>query len=706
MKRFRVGLAGAGYICEYHIAALRRLPHVELLGVFDVDASRAEQTAEKFGTRAFSSLAALREAGANSIHVLTPPHTHAAVALEALELGCHVLVEKPLAVEVEDCHRIQAAAQERDLQVCVNHSLLFDPQVQRALRAVRQGRLGRVVSVDILRSSVYPPYPGGPLPPQYRKAGYPFRDLGVHALYLFQAFLGPIEHVQAEWASLGGDPNLAYDEWRAQVRCRDGLGQFQLSWNTKPLQSQIIIQGTKGVLRVDLFLMFQALRAVTPLPKTIERVVNALTDSVQPLIDVPRGIVGFLRKKILPYHGLQELVAAFYRALEDGSAVPVPVPDALPVVHWTEQVAQTADAEYEARLARFPLSESVPVLVTGASGGLGSALVQRLRAEGERVRVMVRRLPDRVPAGVEVVVGDLGDPAAVERAVRGARVVYHVGAAMKGGWPEHQCGTVVGTRNVLEACVKFGVEKLVHISSLSVVHWASGSPGAPVHEETPLEPRPEERGAYTRAKLEAERLVTGFTREHGLPTVILRPGQIFGGRIPLLTPAVARRIGGRWLVLGDGRVRLPLVHIEDVVDAILLAGRSELQGGEIIQIVDPTVLSQEDVLRLAEGEQARVVRVPRGLVFAAGKLSEILLGLLGRSSPLSVYRLESALAKRSFESRRAGEWLDWQPRVGATEGIRCTVSGPANPAVEGAGDADQPQSRPSSRLLEVGARSE
>src|SRR5207249_663074 len=107
-----------------------------------------------------------------------------------------------------------------------------------------------------------------------------------------------------------------------------------------------------------------------------------------------------------------------------------------------------------------------------------------------------------------------------------------------------------------------------------------------------------------------------------------RPGQIFGRRIPLLTPAVARRAGGRWLVLGDGRLRLPLVYIDDVVDAILLAARSELGEGEIIQLVDPEALTQSDVLRLAVGEQARVARVPRGVVFAAGKLSEILLGLL------------------------------------------------------------------------------
>lgn len=674
MKRFRVGLAGAGYICEFHIAALRRLPQVELLGVFDVDAARAAQTAEKFGTNAFSSLAALREAGADCIHVLTPPHTHAAVTLEALDLGCHVLVEKPLAVEVEDCRKIEERAMEKGLQVCVNHSLLFDPQVRRALETVRQGKIGRVVSLNILRSSVYPPYAGGPLPPQYRTAGYPFRDLGVHALYLFQAFLGPIQHVRGDWSSLGGDPNLAFDEWRAEVRCRDGMGQLQLSWNVKPLQSQLIIQGTKGVLRVDLFLMFQALRAVTPLPKTIERVVNALTDSVQPLIDVPRGVIGYLRKRILPYHGLQDLVAAFYQSLADGTPVPVSPADALPVVQWTEQVARLADADYEECLKRLPCSETAPVLVTGASGGLGTALVQRLRSEGHRVRIMVRRRPDSVPEGVDVVLGNLGDPAAVDRAVQGVGVVYHVGAAMQGGWTDHHCGTVIGTQNVIAACRRHGVEKLVHISSLSVVDWAGAAPGARLDEETPFEPRPEDRGSYTRAKLEAERLVTEAVREHGLPAIILRPGQIFGGRIPLMTPAVGRRLGRRWLVLGDGRVRLPLVHIDDVVDAILLAARGDLRRGEVVQIVDPEAFTQNDVLQLA-GEGAPVLRVPRGLVFGVGKLSEIALGLIGRKSPLSVYRLRSALACRSFASARAEELLGWHPRVGARQGIERALSG-------------------------------
>ena len=183
--------------------------------------------------------------------------------------------------------------------------------------------------------------------------------------------------------------------------------------------------------------------------------------------------------------------------------------------------------------------------------------------------------------------------------------------------------------------------------------------------------------------------------------MILRPGQIFGGRIPLLTPAVARPRNGRWFVLGDGRVPLPLVYIDDVVDAICLAAESPLREAEIIQIVDPETLTQNEVLELMLGQREegtgmrdesrrgpfssliprpsslcpRVIRVPRGVVFAVGFLSEVALSLLGRTSPLSVYRLRSALTPRSFESTRAGGCplaggLGWRPHTGVREGIR------------------------------------
>jgi 2-alkyl-3-oxoalkanoate reductase len=667
--RFRAGMVGAGNICEFHVHGVRALPDVELVGVTDIDPARREAFAARLGVPAFASLEDLVAAGANVIHVLTPPASHAAIALRALELGCHVLIEKPVAEDAEDARRIAAAAQARGLVATVNHSLLYDPQVMRALAQVRSGALGEVVAVDILRGSEYPPYEGGPLPPWYRDAGYPFRDIGVHCLYLIQELLGPIEDVDASWRSLGGDPDLAFDEWRAQVRCRRGLGQFQLTWNVRPMQSQIIIHGTRGVLRVDLFAMFHGKRAATPLPKAAERLLNAFADSIQPLIDVPVGVWKFLRKEVQQFQGIRNLVADFYRRLAAGEPPPVAVEDAAEVVFWVEQVARAAEADHAARLAAFPTSPAVPFLVTGASGSLGGAVVRRLLADGHRVRAMVRRIPARPLDGVEYVFGNLGDPEAVDRAVRGAERVIHAGAAMKGGWPVHLGATVVGTGNVIDACLRHGVAQLVHISSMSVIDWAGSSNGAPVSEATALEPRADERGAYTRAKLEAEQRVAEAVASRGLPAVILRPGQIFGGGIALVNGAVARRAGGRWLVLGDGKLTLPLVYIDDVVDAIALAVERRLVGGEVIQLVDRELLTQEEVLQLAGGP-APVVRVPRPVVFALGKLSEYPLGALKRPSPVALYRLQSALARLRFESDRAEQLLGWQPRVGVREGIR------------------------------------
>src|SRR2546421_12428237 len=127
-KRYRVGLVGAGNICEFHIRALRRLGGVELIGLTDLDAGRAQALAERFGVPAtFASMDALLDAGVDAIHVLTPPSSHAALTLRALERGCHVLVEKPLATSTEDCDRIARAAQKAGRAVGVDHAMLFDP---------------------------------------------------------------------------------------------------------------------------------------------------------------------------------------------------------------------------------------------------------------------------------------------------------------------------------------------------------------------------------------------------------------------------------------------------------------------------------------------------------------------------------------------------------------------------------------------------
>ncbi len=324
-KSYRVGIVGAGYVSEFHIKALKRLPHVRIVGITDLDCARARATAQRFGITSHPSLKVMAAEGLDVVHVLTPPDSHVDVALEALSLGCHVLVEKPLATSVEDCDRLIAESQARNLRVCVNHSLLGDPLIKRALELVKTGAIGDVLTVDYLRSSNYPPYRGGPLPPQYREGGYQFRDLGVHALYLLQEFLGSIQDVQADFRTSGlkdSDPNIHFDEWRALVRCAKGTGNIQLSWNVKPLQHQLIIQGTRGTLRADLFAMYLTRRRHTPLPKAAERVANALAESVSSAAQLIWNATMFAVGELQPYQGLHNFVGAFYESLATNNVMP------------------------------------------------------------------------------------------------------------------------------------------------------------------------------------------------------------------------------------------------------------------------------------------------------------------------------------------------------------------------------------------------
>jgi predicted dehydrogenase/nucleoside-diphosphate-sugar epimerase len=669
--RFRVGLLGAGYISEFHIAALQRVPNASVVGIADVDVERARKLAARFRVPdACDSLRKLVERGANVIHVLTPPATHADCVIEAIKNGCDVLVEKPLATNVDDCHQIEAAAAAAGKSVCVNHSNLRDPFVARAIKLARQGLIGEVIGADYFRSSNYPPYRGGRLPPQYVAGGYPFRDMGVHGLYLLQAILGDIKHVSAQFATHGGDPNLLFDEWSAQVHCKQGLGRLRLSWNVRPLTNQLVIEGTRGVIRADMFAMYVTTRRNTRLPSSASRILNALREAGEIATQVSANVVRVATGRIRRFHGLQEMVAEFYEHLAHGQSMPVTVADAKPIVHWTETIAEEADRAKAQRRNVDPISPSPRLLVTGANGFIGRHLVERLLGEWQSVRLLVRSEPKEHWRGhpwVEIAYGDLGDPGAVDQAMRGINTVFHVGAAMRGSAHDFDRGTVVGTQNIIDSALRHKVSRLVYVSSLSVLHASRATSHDVVREDWPLEPFADARGIYSKSKLQAEQLVVRAVKQDRLPAVILRPGQVIGAGGQLLTPAVALKLRRTLTVIGNGQVPLPLVHVADVVDAMMLCLSADVFDGSVFHLIDETRITQNDVAHLLaqRSDEACTVRhVPRWImnVLAAGVQAAF--WCLVRNPPLSPYRLRSALSKMQFDCQKARERLGWQPKVG------------------------------------------
>ena len=212
------------------------------------------------------------------------------------------------------------------------------------------------------------------------------------------------------------------------------------------------------------------------------------------------------------------------------------------------------------------------VFITGASGFIGGKIGERLLSEGRKVRVLARRpLPGLEKLGAEVVPGDLGDHAALRRGCDGVGTVFHV-AARVGVWgpaSDFFKINVEGTRSVIAACREAGVPRLINTSSPSVVYTGGNLRG--VNESAPLCTRAP--SAYPTSKAAAERLVSEANGK-SLATISLRPHLVWGPGDKNLIPrilAMARR--GRLKIIGDGRNKVDLTHITNVVDAHLLAER-------------------------------------------------------------------------------------------------------------------------------------
>jgi nucleoside-diphosphate-sugar epimerase len=145
----------------------------------------------------------------------------------------------------------------------------------------------------------------------------------------------------------------------------------------------------------------------------------------------------------------------------------------------------------------------------------------------------------------------------------------------------------------------------------------------------------------------------------------------------LLTPEVARKIGNLFVILGDGTRELPLVFVEDVIDAIVLAAETSEFDGRVFHIVDRTQITQNQVVRdyiLKNAKKAKVIHVPVAVVYSLALGFEVLSKILNRPVPLSIYRAKSALARMKFDCTRAQNELGWQPRIGVASGLEETMA--------------------------------
>ncbi|MGB7037616.1 MAG: hopanoid-associated sugar epimerase [Xanthobacteraceae bacterium] len=307
------------------------------------------------------------------------------------------------------------------------------------------------------------------------------------------------------------------------------------------------------------------------------------------------------------------------------------------------------------------------ILVTGASGFVGSAVARRLLEGGHQVRVLVRSSSSRTNLGdprLDIVEGDLRDAASIARAMSGISDVFHVAADYR-LWARDP-GEIVrtnveGTRAVMHAALAAGVARIVYTSSVATL---SPLPDRASSDETHPLPAEKAVGAYKYSKVLAERLVESMVAEHKLPAVIVNPSTPIGPGDARPTPTgriVIEAASGRMPAYVD--TGLNLVHVDDVAAGHIAAWQKGRIGERYILGGQDVLLG--DMLREIARQVGRAppkLRLPRRMIFPIAYAAEAAAHFTGREPFVTVTGLRLAKDHMFFSSAKAERDLNYSAR--------------------------------------------
>jgi nucleoside-diphosphate-sugar epimerase len=308
------------------------------------------------------------------------------------------------------------------------------------------------------------------------------------------------------------------------------------------------------------------------------------------------------------------------------------------------------------------------ILVTGASGFIGSNVAARLAADGHTVRALLRRTSSSANlsgASAELAFGDVEDAASLKAAMTGVQIVVHV-AGLASDWGPYESFhrvNVRGTQNVARAALAGGVSRMVHISTTAL----HGFPG--FRHATESTPFAETIWPYCQTKRMAEEWLAAFASESGLDVAVVRPGNVFGRNDRTFFARYAEGLfRGQVQHIDGGASWTCPSYVENLVDGILLACFEPAASGETFIITDGLDISWHTfAAKVATALGARQPRfsLPYAVAYAAAGAMEAVHVALQRSAPplLTRYRISNAGRDYHFSIEKARQVLGYHPRV-------------------------------------------
>lgn len=690
----KVALLGAGFIADFHLEALRRVPGASVVGVCDLSRARADRLAARAPGgqgRGYSNLAEmLAEARPDVVHVLTPPEAHDGPTRAVLEAGASVLVEKPLAVSSAVGADLAALADSRGVYLGTGHNFLFGAPYERLMRDIADGRLGRIDHVDVIWNKFLPQVKFGPFGSWlFRDPRHVLFEVAPHSFAHASHLVGALDHVQARARDAVRTPTGAvfYRQWEVYGASGATDVRLHFSFVDGYTEHRLHVRGTSASATVDFELNTYVLHEHSQDLLDLDHLVTAARAARSTLVQAGATFgSAVLAKAGLafdsgPYQAsITGACKRFYECVGQRAAMDVRLaPElALKTVRLAETVARVVQLEQApaatAAAAPAPAAHARPatpaptVLVMGGTGFIGRALVKRLRAQGLGVRALVRDTSGFAlglkDLGAELVKGDFTDTKSVEGALAGVTDVYNLARGSGKTWDDYDRLDVQPTQRVAELCLERGA-RLYYTSSIAIYHAAD--PRETITEDTAPSPYALKMNVYSRAKVENEKRLLALHRDRGLDVTIFRPGIVIGdGGSPFHWGVGAWPYNSICRIWGDGNARMPFVLVEDCADAMVRAMSIKgIAGSSFNLVADPMMTGHEylDELERHAGIKVMRLRTPPWRLFAED-VAKWGVKSLSRAKDLrqpSYQYYEGLSCRSTFSPARAKTVLGWTP---------------------------------------------
>lgn len=348
----KVAIIGCGKIADGHIEEIQKMPsRAVVTAVCDLELLMAEQIAVRYGIeRHYDNMdRLLAEERPDVVHITTPPQSHLALGMKAIDAGAHVYVEKPLTLNHEDSKRLIDHAERANKKLTVGYTYLFDPPALEMRDLVSRGVLGEPVHIE----SFYGYNLAGPFGSAilgdgghwvHRLPGKLFHNNIDHLLYKLTEFLPDeapkiIAHGYARRDARSGDArDDMLDELRVMILGARTSVYATFSSHIKPAGHFARIYGTKNTILVDYVMRTVTVEAQTTLPSAIGRLVPAFAQGASFLKEGAKNLARFAKSDFHYFSGLNQLISMFYDSIASGGSPPIPHGDILRIAWMMDEI--------------------------------------------------------------------------------------------------------------------------------------------------------------------------------------------------------------------------------------------------------------------------------------------------------------------------------------------------------------------------------